>query len=383
MDASEAGAVKEILLDIQSNDNNVRKDAESKLSAVKANSTDKYVAYMIEACKDSDLQAGARIMACVLLRGNMCPSDLSEKPIWEKISQETQEWSKEQILHLFEQEQDKTILNKIGELAAEVAVCINDSNRKDIWPDLFKLSKNMIAKGNEGQIVAALNVYTETFRSMCNEIVENDSDLYDMFRATLEHENLDIGLCSLQAISQLLGVVQPKYATKFLGLLESMVKIPVRALEADEETILEDAMIEFNTMAEAEPKFFKDNFGDLFNVFKSIITKTDLDNDNIRHQPVEFLTTVAERQPSLLTDNEQYLKDMLDAVFKLMIEIDPEIDDQWGDPRDPAQIKEEVDADTVVFGKEVIDRLCSSIGEGKRFHWVIFRYHAPTYLSTC
>lgn len=369
MDPTEAGAVKEILLDLQSNDNNVRKEAERKLSSVKGNSADKYVAYMIEACKDTDLQAGTRIMACVLLRGNMCPTDLTEKPIWDKISQETQEWSKEQILHLFEKEGEKTILNKIGELAAEVAVCINDNNRKDIWPDLFKLCKQMIANGSESQIESALNVYTETFRSMCNEIVENDSDLYDMFKVTLEHQNLDICLCSLQAISQLLGVVQPKYATKFLGLLESMVKIPMRALEENEEVILEDAMIEFNTMAEAEPKFFKDNFGDLFNVFKSIITKSDLDNDKIRHQPVEFLTTVAERQPSLLVENEHYLKDMLDAVFKLMIEIDPEIDDQWGDPRDPAQIKEEVDEDTVVFGKEVIDRLCSSIGEGKLYYF--------------
>lgn len=54
---------------------------------------------------------------------------------------------------------------------------------------------------------------------------------------------------------------------------------------------------------------------------------------------------------------------MLDTVFKLMIDIDNEIDDTWGDPQDPAQVKEEVDEDTVVFGKEVIDRLCSSIGE--------------------
>lgn len=183
-----------------------------------------------------------------------------------------------------------------------------------------------------------------------------------MFKVTLEHENLHISLCSLQAVSQLLCVVMPKYAKHFIGLLESMVKVPLKALEVDDESILEDSLVEFNAMADAEPKFFKNNFGDLFEVFKQIITKSDILNKTIRHQPIEFLTTIAERQPTLLKENVSYLRDMLDTVFKLMIDINDEIDEKWGNPKDPAQIKEEVDEDPVVLGKEVIDRLCASVG---------------------
>jgi len=136
-----------------------------------------------------------------------------------------------------------------------------------------------------------------------------------------------------------------------------MAKVPMRALELEDEEILEDALIEFNSMADSEPKFFKNHFEDLFKVFNGIIAHSDNLNSTIRHQPVEFLTTIAERQPSLLKDNEKYLKGMLDTVFKLMIDIDTEIEESWGNPKDPAQVKEEVDEDTVVFGKEVIDRL--------------------------
>ena len=100
-------------------------------------------------------------------------------------------------------------------------------------------------------------MYTEAFRSMVNELVENDPDLIEMFKVTLEHNNLKIALSSLQAVSQLLCVVQPKYAKLFLSLLEPMVRVPLKALEAEDESILEDALIEFNAMAEAEPKFFK------------------------------------------------------------------------------------------------------------------------------
>lgn len=42
-----------------------------------------------------------------------------------------------------------------------------------------------------------------------------------------------------------------------------MVTIPLKAMKADEETIVEDAMIEFNGMAEIEPNFFKKCFKDL------------------------------------------------------------------------------------------------------------------------
>jgi hypothetical protein len=152
-------------------------------------------------------------------------------------------------------------------------------------------------------------------------------------------------------------VVQPKYTTIFLVLLEDMVSVPLKALEQENESILEDSLIEFNQMADAEPKFFKDNFGDLFQVFNKIITNSGEFSSAVRHQPVEFLTTVAERQPSLLQENQEYLKGMLDTTFKLMIDIEQEIDEDWKDPKDPAQVAEEVDEDTVIFGKEVIDRL--------------------------
>lgn len=363
MDQTEAGIVKELLLEVQTPDNEKRAEAEQKLSDIKEGSPDKYTAYMVEAIKDESLKPETRVMAAVVLRRNVCPVDITEKTLWVKISNEAQDYVKEQVLHLFKSEQNSVILNKIAELASEIAASINEVERHNIWPELFTTAKELIGNGGEDQIKAGLNVYTETFRSMCNEIVEADSDLYNMFKITLEHDNIEIGLCSLQAVSQLLCLVMPKYAKLFVGLLEPMVKIPLRALEAEDETTLEDSLVEFNAMAEAEPRFFKDSFGDLFEVFNQIITKSDILNNTIKHQPVEFLCSVAERQPTLLTSNEKYLKGLLDTTFKLMIDIDSEIDPNWGDPKDPAQVKEEANEDTVIFGKEIIDRLCASIGE--------------------
>lgn len=370
MDNTEAGIVKEILLELLASDNDVRRNAEKKLRDIRDANPDKYFYYMLEGVRDSDLHENARSMACVLLRRDFCPTSADDKNMWNLLSDNKDyskvcDYIKVTVLELFKAEQTKIIINKIAELAAEIASSINNYNKDDIWLDLFDVSKNLIANGSEIQIEAAINVYTETFRSMANDIVEQDKDLYAMFENTLNHENIHINLCSLQAVSQLLCVVQPKHVKKFLGLLEAMVKVPMKAFDLQDESILEDALIEFNSMADSEPKFFKDHFKDLFQVFNSIIKSSSDFSSSIRHQPLEFLCTVAERQPSLLLgkQNKKHLEELVETVFQLMIEIDEEIDETWGNPLDPAQVKEEVDEDTVVFGKEVIDRLCSSIGE--------------------
>lgn len=42
-----------------------------------------------------------------------------------------------------------------------------------------------------------------------------------------------------------------------------MVHVAIRALQEDEETILEDTLLEFNEMAEIEPKFFRKHFKEI------------------------------------------------------------------------------------------------------------------------
>lgn len=47
---------------------------------------------------------------------------------------------------------------------------------------------------------------------------------------------------------------------------------------ADDETNLQDALIEFNEIAEIEPKFFQSKFKDIFAGLKYIVSKKDYTN---------------------------------------------------------------------------------------------------------
>ena len=65
--------------------------------------------------------------------------------------------------------------------------------------------------------------------------------------------------------------------------MELMVNVPLKALAEDEETSLEDALLEFNDIAEAEPKFFKAHYGPIFQQFMKIMGKNDFTNTSLRH----------------------------------------------------------------------------------------------------
>jgi hypothetical protein len=131
-----------------------------------------------------------------------------------------------------------------------------------------------------------------------------------------------------------------------------MAQVPLKALKEDDETVLEDALVEFNEIAEIEPKFFRKHFKTIFGMFYQIVSKNDYTNKTIRHQPVEFAVTVVERVPNLVKKDIETLKSLLDLVFKLMIDIDEDIEESWMRPKEGFKVEEEEEEeDSVHFGK--------------------------------
>jgi Importin repeat len=113
-----------------------------------------------------------------------------------------------------------------------------------------------------------------------------------------------------------------------------MLKVINDAFVAQDEVVLEDALVEFNELAEIEPAFFKPYFVNIYSAIKPIIDYKDFANSSIRQQPLEFVVTLVERKPSLAQKDIALLKDMLEQIFKLMIDIDEDIDSEWLKPKE-------------------------------------------------
>lgn len=94
-----------------------------------------------------------------------------------------------------------------------------------------------------------------------------------------------------------------------------MCQVILAANTAEDEVVLQDALIEFNEIAEIEPKFFQPKFKDIFAAIKLIVGKDDFANQQIRQQPIEFFVTVIERVPSIAKKDQGLLKDLIELVF--------------------------------------------------------------------
>lgn len=161
----------------------------------------------------------------------------------------------------------RNLIQKISNLIIEVGGTIYEVTKAP-WTDLMKVLYEFVGNGNTDQKYAALTVFNGLFGYMMDVFIKSQDELYQIFDKTLSDADLDVQLSSMQALSQYLQIAERADTKKFTPLLEKMTMVIKNAFDKDEETILEDAMVEFNDIADVEPRYFKQNFKDLFNILK-------------------------------------------------------------------------------------------------------------------
>ena len=320
---------------------------------------------MLAAIGDKDFKEEARSMGFVLFRRSICSSTSTDKNVWVKLDDQTKEDVKNKVLELIHQMDNVVLSKQASDLASEIAESMYTLDKSGIWEGLMTLAFDMVKSGETLKIQTGLNIYNFVFTHLSNELSIYNDQFVGIFKDCLEHEDLQIAYSALGAVANYLSIAQSKYTIQYQPCLEAMVKVPLRALEADDEQIIEDSLIEFNNIAESEPKFFLNSYKEIFFAFTKLVEKNDYCNMSIRHQPIEFLVSIADRQTSLIKEDEDMMKGLLDLVVKLMIDIDNEVDEDWLNPKPGFRLTDEMEEDSVVFGLECVNRIFHSAGEEK------------------
>ena len=235
-----------------------------------------------------------------------------------------------------------------------------------IWQELLNLVFEFVNSDNVLFVDSALQIFNGLFSYIIDHLNKFKSDLLGIFRKTLNHPSLEIRLASLQAVSNYLQTIEQADTKQFTVLIPDMVQVLVMATQEDDEVVLQDAWIEFNEIAEIEPKFFQKQFKEIFMSTCHIVSKSDFTNPQIRQQPIEFYVTVIERIPSIVKkSNTDLLKNLIELVFKLMIDIDEDIEDSWCRPKEGFKDADEGEdgEDNVNFGKGCVDKIVSAVGD--------------------
>ena len=112
-------------------------------------------------------------------------------------------------------------------------------------------------------------------------------------------------------------------------------------------------------MADAEYKYFKNDMATVFAFVQHICWMTDLDDLGVKYLALEFyITILSSSSAHLLTDMDTFTK-LVDCVFKMMLEVDVEVDESWNNPAEGFEDKDddEVEIDYVKLGNKMLTRL--------------------------
>lgn len=144
----------------------------------------------------------------------------------------------------------------MSNLLVEIAGGMYEHENESIWQELLNLVFEFVNSENVLFVDSALQIFNGLFSYIIDHLNKFKSDLLGIFRKTLNHNSLDIRLAALQAVSNYLQTVEMSDTKKFTELIPDMYNVIVMADEKDDEVVLQDAWIEFNEIAEIEPKFF-------------------------------------------------------------------------------------------------------------------------------
>lgn len=365
-----------ILTTILANDNELRKNAENSLNEVKKNDPNRYAQLMVYVMHPQYQGANPEVksLASVILRRNISTSavdvaDVADAAnnanLWQRLSNECRAQMKTHLLEALRgcTEWPKHLTHKVCSLAVEIQGAMQEHEDESIWQELIMLVNEFISTEQDKKVDAALQIFNGLFSYIMDHLIKYKDDLARTLGKTLQHNSLDIKLAALQAVSNLLSTAERKDTKAFTELIPFMTKVIIDAHAQSDEVVLEDALVEFNELAEIEPAFFKPYFTDIYTAFKPVIACQDFANASIRQQPLEFVVTLIERKPSMVQKNVELLKDILEQIFKLMIDIDEDIEESWMKPAEGFQQDGDEEEDHVAFGKNCVDRLVSSIGE--------------------
>ena len=89
------------------------------------------------------------------------------------------------------------------------------------------------------------------------------NELYSIFSKTLNTDNLDVKVNTIEAMCSLLGIVETEHVMKFTALLPQMLQTVV-AIITTSEYDAKESMEQLTSLAESEHKFFKKQMDTVF-----------------------------------------------------------------------------------------------------------------------
>jgi len=345
---------RQVIEQLLSHDNNVRKAAEENYNHAKAQ-PDTLVTSLFELIR-AHPEEQVRNLCCVLLRRAI---GTSQETLWEKLTPQCQDGVKVHLLQILSTEQnDRTraqLTNATSELARKL-YRINNNNFQ--WQELLGFMFNNMKSARAGERETSLLIFADIVEELK---VPLRGQLPMVQQALLtglnDPESLKVKLASFNATTNFLQILESNAERNhFQTLLPSMIQTLHAALNAKEEEEARLCLELFLDVIENYVLFLKPYLSDIISACVTIINTSHLEDDT-QHMALELLISLCETKPGMMKKVPKFAETMATLIVKMMCTL--EDDSDWYQGNEESG---DVDITHSDVGEETLDRFSIAMG---------------------
>lgn len=305
-----------------------------------------------------------RALAAVLLRQMMTALSSSSAALWHMLRREVRAVVKSELLAAVAAELERSVRKRLGDVVGELGATVFAAQEED-WPELLPFLFRLAETSEAGHVAAAMHIFAALFSFVHDQALRYKSTLFTIFSQALACSSVEVQAGAIEALSSFLSTVDNREIQEFNALLKPLL-LAVLNLIQQNASEAKEAVECLITIAETEPKFYCETFDVLLEFMQHVFQlQTDA---GLKSLVLETVVHVVGRKPKLLKSQEQRCVKVLDAVFALMLSVEPAVEEGWLRPPEGFQDREveeedSEDIDYAKVGRRVVTRLLEAVGE--------------------
>eukprot|EP00698_Gefionella_okellyi_P011181 TRINITY_DN2935_c0_g1_i1.p1 TRINITY_DN2935_c0_g1~~TRINITY_DN2935_c0_g1_i1.p1 ORF type:complete len:1109 (-),score=299.02 TRINITY_DN2935_c0_g1_i1:650-3934(-) len=340
---------EQILFQILSPDNDVRKHAETLFEQAKQY-PDQMITFLIQLLRASQY-AEVRALCAVMVRRLLATS--AAQSMWMAITAGVQTLVKDELLLSLENESAANVRHKVCDTIGEMAALLVEPGQwQELLPALLRYAKSPQWPHRE----SAFLIFAQVSHSLSSILKPHFQTMFTLFQEGLvDAESIKVRCAALSATTSFLTALENDQREIFRGLIPTMLETIRAALVANEESSTRAALEVLIGLAETEPTFLRQHLVLVVSTMTTIAQTNDLD-DSIRQLAMEFLMTLAESASSMVRKMGTFVQQVFPIGLSFMLERDEDTSD-WNDEEDDSD--EESNSSV---GEQSLDRLAMALG---------------------
>lgn len=360
-----------ILSSILSPDNDLRKRNEITLQILKNDHPNESVICILKVLKESQDQM-IKMLGAVILRQMFSNVSPAKSQIWKRISEETKDLCKSELLNAMKRENILILCKRLGEVISELAVAIFTREDPGSWDQLVPFLFECVMGNNPKIIASGFHTLSELLMFFHEEMLDQKESLFQVFKRQMENTDLNVKQSCIQACCSMLGIVDTPDAMYFGELLSPIFKNIIWLIQKNEDSA-EEVIKNLRDLAESEPKFFRPQLHLAFE-FVDNVNRLEVENLGIKYLAIEFLVCLAERLNNEMINNKSLSEAISNKIVNFMMSIDANIEETWFLPVEGYQEQEDeegsIDIDYAKLGRKMLSRLLEGVGDTQLMPYV-------------